>query len=1070
MVAPQPPSSLTSLIHHAASHAESPISAEALSTKQVASYIRSLSNFSLSDLRNQPQQLGTKSEALHQQLSELCISQAYAFIDIHKAEQQFAPSLDTFATHLADLINITLPDLHKALDAFAHASKPVLDQRQRVQNVADQYERGHLSDLLEIPSLVHTCVQAAHYSEAIQLTEHLTALLKSTSVATSKTNSNPAYAQAGQRSIYLSLLLETLSHLANMKADLIASFSRTGLKLPAARKSITVLRKLNHICSLLSQIPDCNTLVQSSPQSSALIPELGLTENQLCLAFLKARIRSFHSALDAIGSPSSFSSETYLRRYIDLWPEEIADSLSMVFSLFIDDAPSSQTQPESSRSEMVTPSFLISSFAHSGFERLRDTVSLQLVSATNRVRSSSDSGSLETLAELYNNVHTQLSYASASLSRFGFDFGKLLLAPSLLSTKSPETASLSTIESTWLEALSYSLDQSFAWLNDQLDHHLAAADGSLPSRWLLSSQLHESAIKDLYTPSSHAGDEGGYADLSRPNIELVDYPLLAKLLNRLLECINAIQVFAPTSLGVVLLEKLDRHFAKISERLLEGVPATITKLQHNTPYADRLLTDQHTRTILEHVEDPDSRNALQTELARNRESVILCKVLRMWHQSVASWTLRVVQTQVFDLKDGEAEKSSAEVRGKAEHWIQETAARVREEEKRRMGEAKERKRVVEEATAMAEVRARQREEERKRVEEEARRKAEAEAKAKAEAEAKAKAEEEARKQAEAESKAKIEEEARIKAQEERKKAEEEKEARKKAEAEKAKVETQAQAKAKAEAEAARVKAEDEAEAKAEAEAEAKAQAEAEAAEAKAQEKEEAARIKAKEEAVKAKTEAEAEEEKRKAETEAKIKAEEETSKPKEAAEAARENKTKAPEQATASGAASKKFSLAEKLRLRKEERDRAAATAAAAAAAAATASVDDSNEAPTTEDSTTAEAAKEAAPEATSTKDESAQDTAQTEEVQKAEEAKDEAAAEPNEKAEMAKEPKSTKGNQESEEQGADDKADDEGADDDEGEEDKFNGANTPTRPATLTTPNLGGRGGKKNKNKNKKK
>ncbi|SAM82713.1 uncharacterized protein UBRO_05042 [Ustilago bromivora] len=1057
MVAPQPPSSLTSLIHHAASHTESPISAEALSTKQVASYIRSLSNFSLSDLRNQPQQLGTKSEALHQQLSELCISQTDAFIDIHQAEQQFAPSLDTFATHLADLINNTLPDLHKAVDAFADASKPVLDQRQRVQNVADQYERGHLSDLLEIPSLVHTCVQAAHYSEAIQLTEHLTALLKPTSVATSKTKADSEYVQAGQRSIYLSLLLETLSHLANMKADLIESFSRTGLKLPAARKSITVLRKLNHVCSLLSQIPDCNTLVQSSPQSSALIPELGLTENQLCLAFLKARIRSFHSALDAIGSPSSFSSETYLRRYIDLWREEMADSLSMVFSLFIDDAPSSQTQPESSKSEMVTPSFLISSFAHSGFERLRDTVSLQLVSATNRVRSSSDSGSLETLAELYNNVHTQLSYASASLSRFGFDFGKLLLAPSPLSTQSLATASLSTIESTWLEALSYSLDQSFAWLNDQLDHHLTAADGSLPSRWLLSSQLPESAIKDLYTPSSHAGDEGDYADLSRPNIELVDYPLLAKLLNRLLEWINAIQVFAPTSLGVVLLEKLDRHCAKISERLLEGVPATITKLQHDTPYADRLLVDQQTRTILEHIEDPDSRNALQTELARNRESVILSKVLRMWHQSVASWTLRVVQTQVFDLKDEEAGKSSAEVRGKAEHWIQETAARVREEEKRRMGEAKERKRVVEEATAMAEVRARQREEERKRVEEEARRKAEAKAKAKAEAEAKAKAEEEARKQAEADSKAKVEEEARIKAQEERKKAEEEEEARKKAEAEeKAKDEAQAQAKAEAEAEAARVKAEDEAEAKAEAEAEAKAQAEAEAAEAKAQEKEEAARIKAEEEAVKAKTEAEAEEEKRKAE--AKIKAEEETSKPREAAEAARENTTKALEQATASGAASKKFSLAEKLRLRKEERDRAAA------------SDDDSNEAPTTEDSTMAEAAKEAAPEATSTKDESARDTAQTEEVQKAEEAKDEAAAEPNEKAEMAKEPKSTEGNQESEEQGADDKADDEGADDDEGEEDKASGANTPTTPATLTTPNLGGRGSKKNKNKNKKK
>ncbi len=335
-----PLSSLSSLIHDAASKADSPLSADALSTKEVASYIRSLSNFSLSDLRHQPQQLQTKSETLHQQLSELCISQTDAFIDIHQAEQQFAPSLSGLSAHLDDLINNTLPSLQKAADAFADASKPALEERQRVQNVAEQYERGHLSDLLEIPPLVLTCVKAGHHAEAIQLAEHLIGLLTRPVDAAPSAEASDGH---GQRSTYLSLLVEVLSHLSDMKFDLIASFSKSGLKLPSARKSCTFLRRLSQVQSLLRQIPDWDSVVAST-RASALIPELALSENQLCLAFLKARIRSFHTALDAMGSPSSFSSETYLRRYIDLWREEVADTLGMAFSLFIDDPSSASTK------------------------------------------------------------------------------------------------------------------------------------------------------------------------------------------------------------------------------------------------------------------------------------------------------------------------------------------------------------------------------------------------------------------------------------------------------------------------------------------------------------------------------------------------------------------------------------------------------------------------------------------------------------------------------------------------------------------------------------------------------
>ncbi|CDS00213.1 hypothetical protein, partial [Sporisorium scitamineum] len=500
------PISLTSLIHNAALSSESPISQEALSDKQVASYIRSLSNFSLTDLKTQPQQLQSKSEALHQQLSELCISQTDAFVHIHHAEQQFAPSLSHFATRLDDLIANTLPDLQAAADAFVSASQPVLAERERVHNVADQYQRGHLSDLLEIPPLVQTCVKAGHHSEAIQLAEHLVNLLKQSHEAPIAASSSDTL--HGQRSTYLSLLIEALSHLASMKADLISSFSKTGLKLPAALKSVTILRRLNQFESSLPNLPDWQLVLASAQAiTNALVPQLSMTENQLCLAFLKARIRSFHSALDAMGSPSSFSSEAYLRRYIDLWRQEMADTLGMAFPLFIDHASSAslnQSKDDAS-SDMVTPAYLVSSFATSGLQRLRDTVSVQLVTAANRVplassasagsTSSTSTANLEMLADTFANIHTQLSYASAALTRFGLDFGSLLFAPT--SDTDPSTRSLSTIETVWLDALTRSLDHIFSHTHAQLDEHLQK-DGALPSQWLISSQLPSSALEDLY--------------------------------------------------------------------------------------------------------------------------------------------------------------------------------------------------------------------------------------------------------------------------------------------------------------------------------------------------------------------------------------------------------------------------------------------------------------------------------------------------------------------------------------------------------------------------------------------
>ncbi|GAC98271.1 hypothetical protein PHSY_005863 [Pseudozyma hubeiensis SY62] len=1023
------PNSLTALIHNAAPTAESSLSAEALSDKQVASYIRSLSNFSLVDLRTQPQQLQTKSEALHRQLSQLCISQTDAFIHIHQAEQQFAPSLTTFANRLEDLIVHTLPQLQEATEAFASASKPVLAERERVQNVVDQYERGHLSDLLEIPPLVLTCVRSGHHSDAIQLAEYLAGLLESSashgSIGSADGHSlSNVNKPSEQRNTYLSLLIETLSHLAVMKTDLISSFSKPGLKLPAALKSTGVLRRLTHFERALPRLADWHTLQQHHS-----VPHLSMSEAQLCLAFLKSRIRSFHSALDAMGSSSSSSSQTFLRRYIDLWREEMTDTLSMAFALFVDTDPQGTPHhaDDATTSDMVTPAYLISSFATSGFERLRDTISTQLVASVQATQASSSGhsaslSSLETLAELFANVHTQLSYASASLTRFGFDFGTLLCAPSSNASSDSSIQSLSTIEATWLDALTRSLDQAFSPSHALFDQNLKTSDATLPSQWLLSSQLPASALENLFQVSTT--DPTSYDDFSRPNIELVDYPPLGKLLNRLLEWINALQVFAPTALAPLLLRLFDQHFARLSRRLLSEVSEAITRVDADTVAAERLLSDGEAQSLLQHL-DQEEKRELQTQLVRDRESVILIKVLEMWQHSVVDWTRNVIASQIYDTEvdaKGEVDIAWAE----AKDWIGETRTRIVESNKQRRQNAASKKKKVNEDLARekaeAEERARVEAEERakrEKEEEEQRRKAEEEARLKSEEEARLKAEEEARLKAEEEARLKAEEEARLKAEEARLKEEArlqeearlkaEEEARVKAE-EEARLKAEAEAKAKDEAEAreaARLKAEEEAQLKAEEEARLKAEEEArlkaeeqarlkaeEEAKLKAEEEEQTklkAQAKAEAAAAAAAEAAKAEEAARlKAEEEAKVKTEEEAkSKAEEAAKAQQESEeaahvaaedvavanaaddvpsTKAgfkvsavgignaaePTQQPAnddtdrsrtseakeealdknaqpapSAAAPKKFSLAEKLRLRKEERDRAAAAAAA---------------------------------------------------------------------------------------------------------------------------------------------
>jgi len=291
--------SLHALLSRSTNGVISSLTVDQLGSAEVSSYLRSLSHLPLAELRQQPQQLQVKAESLRRQLAQLCISQTDAFVSIYDAEQLFSPSLSALHESLSSLIHNSLPALQNTVDTFPKASQPALYGRRKLQNVADKYEKGKLADLLDIPRLVETCVKAGHHAEAIQLTGHLVTLLHKSK--SSEPHSNPSHQTHtdsdeghGQHRVLLSLLSETVKHLAKMKLDLLATFTKPGLELPAADKAVAFLRSMDRLSSSMYNLPE----LRMHPS------HLGLTDSQLCLSFLKARFRSFDLTMEGMGSPS----------------------------------------------------------------------------------------------------------------------------------------------------------------------------------------------------------------------------------------------------------------------------------------------------------------------------------------------------------------------------------------------------------------------------------------------------------------------------------------------------------------------------------------------------------------------------------------------------------------------------------------------------------------------------------------------------------------------------------------------------------------------------------------------
>lgn len=289
---------------------------------EIASYLTRLTSLPLSEIQQTPAALASEASQLTNSLTSLCTTEYPTFLALHRTSSVLSSTLSSLSSSLSSLIS-TIPALESSSRKFAVETHDVQDARHKARLVLAQHDA--LSDVLELPTLVDTCVRNAYYQEAMDLAAHARALAtKFPNVA-----------------VVQDVAAETAHAMRLMLAQLL-SLLRAPAKLPALFKAVSFLRKMK-----------------------------ALDELDLGLAFLTSRLVNLRSILENVDAERSGSDAArYLKRYIDTWREGVHDVVSQYTTIFLERAPSEDVAGELQ--------YLLSTFAYHMLRTLLPTLAANL--------------------------------------------------------------------------------------------------------------------------------------------------------------------------------------------------------------------------------------------------------------------------------------------------------------------------------------------------------------------------------------------------------------------------------------------------------------------------------------------------------------------------------------------------------------------------------------------------------------------------------------------------------------------------------------------------------------------
>ena len=152
------------------SASESSLQTVSGSSPLIQGYLSRLTTSSLSSIAQEHATLDEEKKDLEHQLNRLAKREYHSFVSIASHGDVIASAFEGFNVKVSHAHD-TIPTLDKAVGDFNLFAKSHLEERERAKNLLANHDR--LLDILEMPSLVSTCVRNGYFSEAIQLSTHV---------------------------------------------------------------------------------------------------------------------------------------------------------------------------------------------------------------------------------------------------------------------------------------------------------------------------------------------------------------------------------------------------------------------------------------------------------------------------------------------------------------------------------------------------------------------------------------------------------------------------------------------------------------------------------------------------------------------------------------------------------------------------------------------------------------------------------------------------------------------------------------------------------------------------------
>ena len=505
-------------------------------------YLDRLTSLPLHSLVQEPALISAESSTVESELINLCYREYPTFLSVHKCSAAVSNAFDDFRHSLDGLLD-SVPSLEEECLAFSHRTVALSSLRHR--SVLVQEHQDKLLDLLELPRLMETCVRNGYYHEAMELRAHAKDL----------------YSRYPDVRLVADVNVEVDGVQQLMLAQMF-SLLREPIKLQMSIKTVGLLRRLKV-----------------------------LDEPSLLLAFLNGRLHNFQNQLVQI-ERDRVEPVRYLRRYIDLFRENVYEIVTQCCALFEDID-------------------ILVSFANQCVNDLAQLVASYIPRIAN------DSASMSSIL-------IQLGYCSLSFARIGLDFGALVPAPFA------ETAL-----ATYSSAVSLAADRVSTALASASVSKGLPMEALVPTdnRGVLLSSQPFSANQDDFLA------------------HLPAIPALAHCANDHLATLNALRLLAPVACMPTLADILCQSLLALTKSIHAFVQEAVSiasPTQDKVYSHSRMPSSPRSRLIRRNTETQLSPAALN---AKRRDNQKLCAVLaRAWH-ALARYLVRSLLVGVYDRRD-----------------------------------------------------------------------------------------------------------------------------------------------------------------------------------------------------------------------------------------------------------------------------------------------------------------------------------------------------------------------------------------------------------------------------------